>query len=83
VLDLAEHFRVPAGVVINKWDLEPELSDRIAGSCRARGVPTLCRIPFDRSVVEAIVQGVPPVLAAGPAVEEPLRELWEEVRRRA
>jgi MinD superfamily P-loop ATPase len=79
VLGLAEHFRVPAGVVVNKWDLAPDNTDRIRAGCEERGIPLLGRIPFDRSVVDAIVAGVPPVQGASGAVADALRAVGERV----
>ena len=79
VLDLATHFRVPAAVAVNRWDLSPENAERIESRCAARGVPFAGRIPFDRNVVDAIVAGIPPVLGAdGPAaraIRQPIQSL--------
>jgi MinD superfamily P-loop ATPase len=47
VLDLADHFDVPAQVCINKFDLSPRLSRSIDDYCAERGVPVVGHIPFE------------------------------------
>ncbi len=78
VLDLADHFRVPAGVVVNRWDLSPEGTRRIADRLEERGIPLIGRIPFDRAVIDAVVAGRPFVLEESPATAA-LRKLAPEI----
>ncbi len=73
VLDLAEHFEVPAGVVVNKADLAPANTERIHRQCEERGLPRLGDIPFHRGIVDAIVAGIPPVLAVNGSVSGSIR----------
>lgn len=61
VLDLADHFKVQAFVCLNKWDLNPEMAVEIEQSCQQRKVKILGRIPFDPTVVNCQVNGVPVV----------------------
>lgn len=44
-------------VVINKFDLNPEISGQVEAVCRELGVDLIGKIPFDEVVVEAMVQG--------------------------
>jgi MinD superfamily P-loop ATPase len=59
VASLVEHFSIPYGVVINKWDLSPETTERIERWVSERGVELLGKIPFDRHVVEAVRMAQP------------------------
>ena len=61
VLDLAEHFGIFAGVVINKYDLNLKNTGEIEQSCRERGVEIHGRIPFDPLVVESLARARPVV----------------------
>ena len=38
VIDLAEHFGIPAMVCINKWDINPEVADRIESDGSEKGL---------------------------------------------
>ena len=57
ILDVARHFNIEAGVVINKYDLSPEMTDRIEAFAREHEVELLGRIPYDASVPAALVEG--------------------------
>jgi len=59
VLEMAAHFRVPALVCINKADIYPQGADQIESYCREAGIEVTGRIPFDRSVTDAMVRGEP------------------------
>ena len=75
VLDLADHFQVQVFVCLNKWDLYAEMADTITINCRKRGVEVLGRIPFDKTVVDAQLQGVPVVVSKCPA-STAIEEFW-------
>lgn len=83
VLDLTAHFKLPAMVCINKADIYLEGSQEIEKACHDRGVEMLGRIPFDPSVVEAMVQGEP-VTAYRPdsPASEAIRKIWSRVEKR-
>ena len=80
VLDLAAHFKVPARLIINKYDLNSRMADSIAEAAKARGVACVGRIPFDRAFTLAMVQGQ--TLFDYPGADgrkEELRRIWAEV----
>ena len=59
VASLVEHFSIPYGVVINKWDLSPETTEKIETWVSGRGVELLGKVPFDRHVVDAVRMAQP------------------------
>lgn len=61
VLALAKHFEIPAAVVINKADLNPELVASLEEDLLARGVEVLGSIPYDEAVPKAQRDGVVPI----------------------
>ena len=80
VIRLADHFRVPAMVCINKFDINIEMSMEIEKFCQNRGLTFLGRIPFDPIFTKAMVQGQTIYeynsdSNAGLAV----RQIWEEI----
>lgn len=54
-LQLTASFNLPSSVLINKFDINLELSSEIEVYCRERGVEVLAKLPFDKLVVEAMV----------------------------
>ena len=57
-ISLCRHFKVPVMVAINKFDLNPDNSIRIAAMAREGGLPVVGRIPFDPAFTKAMVQAV-------------------------
>jgi len=56
--ELASHFKVPAMVCVNKYDLNPEQTDAIKKLTEEKGITFLGKIPFDPVFTEAMVQGL-------------------------
>jgi len=82
VLQVAAHFSVPAAVCVNKWDINPELTEEIEQAARGMNATPLGRIPFDEAVADSTAEGVPLVefVADGPA-RKAVMELWETIIR--
>lgn len=84
VLKLCRHFEVPAVVIINKADLNPEQAVRIKEMAEELGARVVGSIPFDRQVEEAIRAGEPLVEHNSGPASSAVRDLWrvlEEVAR--
>jgi len=83
VLDLAAHFKVPAMVCINKFDLNPDQVAAIERHCQERGTPVVGKVPFDVVFTRAMVQGQTPFEYRSDAdVNRILKQLWENVSAR-
>lgn len=80
VIDAAAHFKVPSKLVINKYDLNADMSDSIEKFCAEKGVPVVGRIPFDKAVVGSIVAGVPVIGHVEGPVKEELVKIWEDLK---
>jgi MinD superfamily P-loop ATPase len=80
VLGVAEHFRVPAAVVINKSDLNPPRAGVIESFCEGHGVSVMGRLPYDPVVDESIVEGVPLTEFGNGELADELQHLWSRLR---
>ncbi|OPZ14217.1 MAG: cell division inhibitor MinD [candidate division BRC1 bacterium ADurb.BinA364] len=58
VLSLARHFRIPATVCVNKWDINPDMTARIEEKARLAGASIAGRVRYDRSVTTAQIQAL-------------------------
>jgi MinD superfamily P-loop ATPase len=79
VISLTAHFRVPTALCINKWDLNPEIADRIEEIARRREVSVAGRIRYDSAVTRAQVERLSTVEYGGDAAND-IRLVWERVR---
>jgi MinD superfamily P-loop ATPase len=57
VIQLAGHFKVPAMLCVNKFDLNLQLTSDIKDYARENGITWLGQIPFDPIFTKAMVQG--------------------------
>jgi MinD superfamily P-loop ATPase len=56
VVQLAEHFKVPAMLCVNKFDLNLDVTRNIESFAHKKGLTCLGRIPFDPVFTQAMVQ---------------------------
>jgi MinD superfamily P-loop ATPase len=57
VIELVEQFNIPISVIINKWDIDSEMASKIELFLQEHSIPVLGKLPFDESVVEAMIKG--------------------------
>jgi len=76
VMGLAAHFGVPAVVVINKADLNAQQARRIEDIAAAQGSRVIGRIPFDRTVNDALMVSKTVVEYGGGNAEAAIRDVW-------
>ncbi len=71
ILELVKHFKIRAMIVINKADLNDELTDKIKETAALFKVEVIAQIPFDRNVNDALVAGKTIIeYGKGPAYKE-------------
>ena len=80
VAQLADHFKVPAMICVNKFDINLELTRDIENYARTKGLPCLGRIPFDPVFTKAMVQGKTILEYNGHSEgADAVRDLWDRV----
>ena len=76
VMRLAAHFGVPAVVVINKSDLNAHQARRIEDIATAHGSRVIGRIPFDRTVNDALMVSKTVIEYGSGKAEAAIRDVW-------
>ena len=80
IVQVCQHFDVPAMVCINKYDLNEDNAKHIEDYCLSQGIELVARIPFDNAVTEAIVNGIPVVEHSDGQVSQRIRGLWRRIQ---
>lgn len=80
VLDLSRHFAIPTAVCVNKWDINPRMTERIERIARDNSCLLAGRIPYDLSVTEAQVRKLTVVEVESPAADA-VRSIWKQLRQ--
>jgi MinD superfamily P-loop ATPase len=79
VMDVAHHFNIPVKVIINKYDLNPEMTDKIEEYCKDRSIQVLGKIGFDEAVVRAMVEGKTIVEYGNGKIKKSIVDIWSKV----
>lgn len=81
VLSVIQFFRVRSGVVLNKYDLNEEMTERIKRLAAERQCDFLGVIPYDKSVTEAQIRKLSVVEYAVSPLTESIQEIWNKVKQ--
>jgi MinD superfamily P-loop ATPase len=80
VRELLYHFQIPASLIVNRFDINPENAERARAWGQDNQVPLLANLPYDGSVPRSVREGVPLTShAPGSSVSGRLRAAWRLV----
>jgi MinD superfamily P-loop ATPase len=81
VLEVADHFSIPALVAINKFDINPENTREIESYCREQGVEVVGKIPYDPAVTGAMMNVSTVVEYPCGKVTGEVTRMWEKIEK--
>ena len=75
VLGLTAHFGIPTSVCVNKWDINPQMCERIEAKAREAGAQVAGRVRYDPLVTKAQMQEQAVVEMDCPSAAD-IRAVW-------
>ncbi len=75
VLEVVNHFKIPWNLVINKWDINPQLSGKIEKWSRSR---FLGKISYEKKIFQAISNLVP-ILKTNLKAKKEIQEIYKNL----
>jgi len=78
VLYLANHFKIPHGIIINKFDLAEKFSKEIEKFAKINKIPILGRIPYRKDFLESTIK-MKPVAEINPRYKKIFREIIKKI----
>jgi len=78
-LKLLQGFRIPASVIVNKADINSDVTGKIEKEARHDGASMLGRIPYDPEVIKAMVQRRSVVEQTNGPASTSIRRIWERL----
>lgn len=78
VLALTRHFQIPASVCVNKWDINPEMTERIEKKASEAGAQIAGRIRYDHAVTQAQIQQKAAVEIKADCAQD-IIQIWEKL----
>ncbi len=82
IIELAEHFKIPAMVCINKYDLSEKGTLELESYCGVKNIPVAGKISFDEVFTAAMIARLPVVRYSNGQISRELRALWQKVREK-
>jgi MinD superfamily P-loop ATPase len=79
VVELCAHFKLPVGVVINKFDLNSRETSSIEDFCLEQGLHLLPQLPHDTAMTEAMVRGQAITEYQSDGLAKLVRRIWDEI----
>ena len=79
VAALCDHFRIRAGVIINKADLNSDEAGLIEQYCREKDYPLLAKLPHDPAITEAMVKARAVTELGETEIGKNIRQAWRRI----
>ncbi|MDH5186016.1 MAG: 4Fe-4S binding protein [candidate division WOR-3 bacterium] len=86
VIGVAKHFRILTKLIVNKYDLNIDMTGKIERYCKDNNIDLVGKIPFDESVVRAMVEGKTIIEYPDGKVKEEVINIWnriEEIKQKS
>jgi len=82
VFHLTKHFNIPSVVCINKFDINPDMTDKIKKFCKIKGMEIVGLLRYDSDVTRAMIAQLPVVEYSKTAkITKEIKKCWESVVR--
>ncbi|MFH1759682.1 MAG: P-loop NTPase, partial [bacterium] len=80
ILDVTRHFGVRSGVVVNKYDLNIDMTEKIKEIAKEYNAEFIGTIPYDKKVTEAQMKKLSIVeYTEEGAVVKSIKQIWEKI----
>ena len=80
VINVAKHFKVAVKMVINKYDLNTDMTAKIEQYCQNNNVQLLGKISFDKSIVKAMVAAKTIIEYPDGKAKEEISQVWDKLQ---
>ncbi|EKE03634.1 MAG: cobyrinic acid ac-diamide synthase [uncultured bacterium] len=79
VYKLTQHFRVPASVCINKYDINSELTLQIEKLCQENKIELLGKVPYSNDFTNAQIKGLSIIEYTDNEITQAIKSIWENI----
>ena len=83
VLELTKHFKIPASICINKYDLNLELTKQTEDFCREKNIELVGKIPYSKIFTQAMIKELS-IIEYEPVgeVSNKINEMWNKIENK-
>jgi len=79
VLKVVEHFNIPYGLVINKWDINKPFTQKLEKFSDKNKIPILGKLPYDKAFVYSLVN-LKPIIETAPKYEKIFQKIINSIK---
>ena len=79
VSKLANHFGILLFIIVNKWDINPEMAKAIEEIAAGDGAQVLGRVSYDKKVTSAQISGISIVESGDSRAADEVRDIWTKL----
>ncbi len=79
VFELIQNFKLPSGCIINKYDVNEEISEKIVDFCETNKIDIISKLPYDETFTEAMTQGKTIIEFDDGELKNILRDSWKKI----
>ncbi len=81
VYELVKKFNLKAGCIINKFDLNKDISDEIENFLETEAIDKLAKLPYDKVFTEAMTEGLTVTEYKDNPIKEELKNTWNKINK--
>jgi len=82
VIKVAKYFGILAKLIVNKYDLNIDMTEKIEQYCKENSVDLIGKISFDKSIVEAMVLGKTIIEYKSGQAKEEIEKSWQALQEK-
>jgi len=79
VVELIQNFKLPSGCIINKYDVNEEISEKIVEFCTKNNIDHISNLPYDESFTAAMTQGKTIIEFDNGEIKKILEDSWKKI----
>jgi len=82
ILGVAHHFKIPAVVCVNKYDINTENSEKIRKYCEKENIQIVGMLPYDKVMTDAMVSEKTVIEFSDSVLSNNIRDMWTKIKER-
>ena len=80
LIELINHFKIPASCIINKFDLNTEVAKQIEEVCSKNNIPVISKIPFTQGFNNALEEGLTLAEYDDEILKNEITNIWQHIK---
>jgi MinD superfamily P-loop ATPase len=82
IIDLIDFFKIPAGIIVNKHDINKQMTDKIKDLAEKRDIKFIGEIPYDEKITEAQMQAQNVIAYdENSAISKSIKMIWNKIEK--